>query len=272
MRLNLSSIVVLVGFALQTPVFADVINPNYHPVERCAAICNLDAFPDIVLIAAVYAPDGFLVDKYVVKKDSCLSMGYKFNRLNILWTTLEYFNQVGLAGLDIPQCLAKKSASTGAVPPPVVVLTTSINPYGATVPDSDPLVREELQYRLFYLNNSLIVYLAKKTSINSDKTSLVESFEAPATAVAPRQSQSVAGPNAASLVVNGGFAILTSSQNGPVTASFYDCAGRSVVSFSRNCIKGVTYIHGLAGLAPGLYWVRLATPAGSVSKQLPLVR
>jgi hypothetical protein len=272
MRLFPRRIVFLICLALQMPLFADVINPDFHPVDRCATINNLDSFPDIVLIAAVYAPGKYLVNKYVVQKDSCLSMGYKFNTLNIFWTTRDDFNQVGLGGLAIPQSLAKKTDTTGTVPAPVVFLTNAINPYGATVPNSDPLVREEFFYSLQHLNGSLTVYLAKKVSLTSDQTSRVETFDPPSVGIIRKPLRTTAGSPIGTLVIANGYAILTSAADGPTAVTFFNCAGRSVMSFGRNCSKGCTYIQPLTGLASGLYWMRLATPHGTVSKQLPIIR
>jgi hypothetical protein len=264
--------VVVISFALQTPLFADVINPDYHPVNRCATIDNLDSFPDIVLIAAVYAPGGYLVNKYVVKKDSCLTKGYKFNTFSIFWTPKSNFDQFGIDGLPIPQSLAKKSAHAVTAPPMIQVLTNAIEPYGATVPNSDPLTKEELHYLLYNLNGTLSAYLAKKVSINSDQTSSTETFGPPASGVIPKPSRTISGPLAGTLVVSDGYALLTSAADGPATATFFNCAGRPVVSFSRNCRKGCTYIQPLTGLASGLYWMRLVTPGGTVNKQLPIIR
>jgi hypothetical protein len=262
----------LISLALQTPLFADVINPDYHPVNRCATIDNLDSFPDIVLIAAVYAPGKYILNQYVVKKDSCLAMGYKFNTLNIFWTTRDYFNEVGLTGVGIPQNLAKKSAAAGAVPVPAVLLTNAIVPYGGTVPNSDSLVGEEYHYLLIQINGSLMVYLAKKVSINSGQTKTTQNFDPPTSGVIRKPSRTITGPLAGTLVVSDGYALLTSAADGPAMVTFFNCAGRPVVSFSRNCRKGCTYIQPLTGLASGLYWMRLVTPGGTVSKQLPIIR
>lgn len=260
------------SLALCVPLAADVINPEYHPVNRCATIDNLDSFPDLVLIAAVYAPGKYIVNQYVVQKDSCLTLGYKFNTLNIFWTTRDYFNEVGLTGVGIPQNLAKKSAAGGAVPAPAVLLTNAVVPYGGTVPNTSLLVGEEYHYLLIQINGSLMVYLAKKVSINSDQTSSIQTFDPPTSGVIRKPSRTITGPLAGTLVVSDGYALLTSAADGPASVTFFNCAGRSVVSFSRNCRKGCTYIQPLTGLASGLYWMRLATPGGTVNKQLPIIR
>jgi hypothetical protein len=264
--------VVLLNLALQTPLFADAINPNFHPVGRCATIDNLDSFPDIVLIAAVYAPGKYLVNSYVVVKDSCLAMGYKFNTMSIFWTTRDYFNQVGLAGLGIPQNCAKRSAAAAAAPEPAVLLTNTINPYGGTAPNTSLLSLEEFHYFLIQISGSLTVYLAKKVSINSDQTHATETFPAPTSGVIQKPSQAITGSLAGTLFVANGYAVLTSTSDGPATATFFNCAGRPVVSFSRNCRKGCTYIQPLAGLASGMYWMRLAAPAGTISRQMAIIR
>ena len=262
--------VIFALLSLQIPLFSDGVVPNCHPIERCATIDNLDAFPDIVLVGAAYAPGKYMVNQYVVKKDSCLSMGYKFNTLCIYWTTLDHFNKVGLTGLEIMQTLSNKTTDAGEAQVPL--LTNSINAYGDIVPDSNLLVREELHYRLIYLNSILAVYLAKKVLVNKDQTSSTETFNPPATGVICRPRQALTGTNTASLVVSHGYAVLISASDGPAAVSVFDCAGRPVLSFAKNCHKGCTYFHSVSGLAAGLYWIRLATSDGTVCRQLTIFR
>jgi hypothetical protein len=270
MRRNLTITAVCTALALQFPLFADVVNPDYHPVGRCATIDNLDSFPDIVIIAAVYAPGAYLLNQYVVKKDSCITMGYKFNGLKLYWTTLEYFNQVGISGVGIPQSLAKKAA--GAAPAPATALPNSVEPYGGTVPNTNPLVWEQYHYLLYYQNSALNVYLAKKVSVNSDSTRSILTFDPPASGVIRPVPRVLEGPNRATLAVSRGYAVLTSSADGPAFVTFFNCAGRPAVSFSKNCRRGCTYFHAIPGLASGVYWIRLTTPDGTVSRQQPFFR
>lgn len=268
MRKNHLFFAILATITFNIPLFADVVNPNFHPVGRCATIDNLDSFPDIVIIAAVYAPGNSIVDQYVVKKDSCLTFGYKFNFLKLYWTTLDYFNQVGITGVGIPQSLAKKAAGAA----PAVALSDTVVPYGGTVPNTDPLVWEGYHYLLFYQNGALNVYLAKIVSVNSDSTRSVQTFDPPASGVIRPVPKVLAGANNASLAVNRGYAVLTGATDGPATVTFFDVAGRPALSFSKNCCTGCTYFHSIAGLASGVYWVRLSTSGGTVNRQLPLFR
>jgi hypothetical protein len=270
MSLKHAILAVLALLSIQFPLFSDGIVPNYHPIGRCATIDNLDAFPDIVLVGAVYAPGRYMVNQYVVKKDSCLTMGYKLNTLCIYWTTLDYFNQAGLTGVGIPQTLPAKTADAGEVQ--ASLLTSSINSYGGTAPDSILLAREELHYRLVSINGSLAVYLAKKVLVNKDQTCSTETFSSPASSVMCRPRHVLTSTNTASLIVSNGYAVLSSASDGPAAVSVFDCAGRPVLSFVKNCRKGCAYFHAVSGLAAGLYWIRLKTPDGTVCRRQTIFR
>jgi hypothetical protein len=268
---KIANLAVIILMSLRVPLFSDAIVPNYHPVGRCATIDNLDSFPDIVLAAVVYAPAKYLVNQYVVKKDSCLTLGYKANTLCVYWAALDHFNQVGLTGLGIPQTLPDKPADPGVAQ--VTLLTNGIDCNGGIVPDSNLLVREEFHYRLIYVNSTLSVYLAKKVLVNKDQTTSAVTFDPPSPGVNTRPHQAyTTGANAASLVVGRGYAVLMSASDGPTTVSVFDCAGRPVLSFARNCRKGCAYFHSLSGIAAGLYWIRLKTPDGTVCKRQTIFR
>jgi hypothetical protein len=133
-------------------VYADVILPNTHSVDRCVKIENLDKFPDIALIGYYTGP---MIDKYKayqIKYNECLTKGYKFNLLSIYWTTKEKFNL-----LDLNNLMLKKGEDINHgswiekgqyIPINLSILLDELEVNGESVEDKNPLIKETIEYSL----------------------------------------------------------------------------------------------------------------------------
>lgn len=112
---------------------ADVIPMDYHPVDRCVRVVNLSAYPDTVLIGYHTGPmvDGYKA--YQIKEGECLTMGYKFNTLAVYTASKQSFASMDLTKLALSN---------------LRLLSASIEPYGGTIPDANPLNKETIEYSL----------------------------------------------------------------------------------------------------------------------------
>ncbi|GEM_PF-4745516 len=135
-RVSTFSILLLFAVFL-VPVQADVIAPDSHSVERCAAFQNADGFPGVTFLAWVKEIMGEGQERYyVVENGVCLEKGYKFNSFSIEW----YAGNPLIRGMPVT-----RSGN--------VVVSTDFGIYGGYVDDSNPLVAENLTYR-FVSNGS----------------------------------------------------------------------------------------------------------------------
>ncbi|MFA6328181.1 MAG: hypothetical protein WCY41_01930 [Candidatus Micrarchaeia archaeon] len=146
--------------ALPSVVFADVIMPGTHAVDRCVKATNLDSYPDIYLIGEILPVGNQAPQLYFIESDKCLSKGYKFNTFNIYWAKKNYVDSLGgLGGINVssrenilPECgtsdcppgAAKNIISDSSLH----FITNQIEPYGGFVPDTDTKTNETLEYRL----------------------------------------------------------------------------------------------------------------------------
>ena len=155
------------ALALSTVVSADVIPPNAHTIHRCVTIVNVDEFPDIYLIGYVTGPMSY--DPYIIEQDKCLTMGYKFNKLEILAAKKSYVDYIGVENIELSD-------------ENVFISDAEIYPIGGYVMDDNPLESEEIEYSIagFSGNKSLILYKSKQVSGYKDSTrNIIETFEKP---------------------------------------------------------------------------------------------
>jgi hypothetical protein len=147
---------------------ADVMPDNSHVLDRCVKVVNLDDFPDIYLIAYVTGPmiDGN--ESSIIQQDVCLTKGYKFNTFQILSATKAYIDSIGIDAVDTNN----KS---------IYNLNVDIEPYGGYVDDSNPLIKEEIEYTLIQLSDTTFtLYKSKQTSTYNDGTpTQIETFPGP---------------------------------------------------------------------------------------------
>lgn len=153
-------------FLFSSTVSADLISPNYHSLSRCVKVVNLNEFPNTVLIGYITGP---MVDKYEayqIKNNECLTKGYKFNLLSIYWTTKEKFNSIDLKSLKLSN---------------ITLLLENIEPSGSYISDSNPLIKEGIEYSIAgFSNEKLIFYKSSQTSeYNNGNQKKVETFDNP---------------------------------------------------------------------------------------------
>jgi hypothetical protein len=153
-------------FLFSSIVSADIILPNTHSLNRCARVVNTNAFPDVVLIGYVTGPGGSMREVYQINNNDCLTKGYKFNSLGIFWLTKEKFNSIGLRSLK---------------PTDMTLLLENVETPGVYVVDSNPLVREDIEYSLAgFSGEKLILYKSKQTSeYNNGNPKKIETFSSP---------------------------------------------------------------------------------------------
>ncbi|MCX6737092.1 MAG: hypothetical protein NTW73_03355, partial [Candidatus Parcubacteria bacterium] len=152
-------------FLFLSPVLADVVPGNSHPLNLCVKFVNLNEFPNIVLIGYYTGP---MVDKYElyqVKNNECLTKGYKFNKLSIYWNTKDKLNSIDTNNL----------------------LLEDVEPYGGYVDQSNPLIKEDIEYSIAgFSGNKLVIYKSKQISeYNNGTAKKVETFDNPLGNITP---------------------------------------------------------------------------------------
>ncbi|MBN1758115.1 MAG: hypothetical protein JW863_07355 [Chitinispirillaceae bacterium] len=241
---------------------ADVIPPDHHVVARCVTIANLDEFPDMVIVGG-YVPisDAQKVERYVVKPDSCLTKGYKFNSFYLFWADKSYFDVTGLENLPLEELLPQSAKRLAPILPAPSIgrFSSSPEPYCAPVPDSIPVVREELIYRLVIYSgsNELTFYLAEKITFDSEGAETRKTYEQPVGTIANQPLQPEMTPLCCKAGKANGYLLFSPQFNGSAFARLIDCHGRTVLQFTRNCHAGYTYHVRAAGLSAGMYWLRV---------------
>lgn len=246
--------------------------PGQHPIDRCITITNLEEFPDIAFVGG-YVPVSNTqnVERYIVKPDSCLTKGYKFNRFYLFWVMQSYLDEQGLENLPLKSLLplpAKRQASIEASPQ-VGLISLEVDPYGGTLPDSNPIVREQLHYAVYTsdkINNFQIRLIGKITTDTAGKETLTTM---PPVAIRniSHQKAPVATTFGTAMLISGRLDF-TAHFDGSLTAQLIDCNGRTVAQLSRECHAGSTYSALAPGLSAGIYWLRLTH--NGVRQTLPL--
>lgn len=173
-------------------VSADEFPPNTHLMDRCAKIINLDKYPDISLVAHITGP---MVDSSgfsLIENGKCLSKGYKFNSLQVLAVEKNYLNSIGINNFNPFKKVLKKNIlknedskcyyESGKPAPcldnkedwyeddlddkKVSVLSDNFDVYGGYVKDSDPLIKETVEYSIVDLTGNKIGL--QKTRVTSE--------------------------------------------------------------------------------------------------------
>jgi hypothetical protein len=145
-------------FFFSSTVSADSIPTNSHLLSRCVKVVNLNEFPDVVLIGCYTGPmvkNGI----YQIENNECWTKGYKFNSLKIYWNTKDKADSVE----------------------PNNLLLDDINPDGGYIDQSDPLVKQNIEYSIAgFSGGKLVLYKSKQTSeYNNGTPTKVETFENP---------------------------------------------------------------------------------------------
>ncbi len=241
-------------------IHADVIPPDHHPLARCIRITNLDKFPDIVLVGG-YVPVSSpqTVERYIVKADSCLTKGYKFNSFYLFWVIRSYLEETGLENLPLINMLPSMNKRMAPIiAAPEIGLISIAEPYGGTVHDSNPIVREELLYRLYMAagSNEPAVFLSEQITTDTSGTELTKTFEFPVAITGNPSRTTKTTVTGRRIRSANGYLLFSPGRTGPVSARLIDCHGRTVLRFSRECRAGYTYHLRTTGLSAGLYWLQ----------------
>ena len=135
------------------PVSADIIFPNTHYVQWNVKFVNLDHFPEIILLGQTAGPFG--KNDFQIKNNERLDKGYHVNILTVYWNTKDKLMTINRIDPD---------KSLGV-----------IDPYGGFdygyVPDSNPLVKETIEYSLAgFVDGKLVIYKSRQTSEYNDGT------------------------------------------------------------------------------------------------------
>jgi hypothetical protein len=260
-------VVVLTGLLLLAAggvLFGDVIEPDYHPVSRCVTVGNLDEYPDIVVAAVYNGPTTEGNEIYLVKSDSCLQKGYKFNTLGLFWVLKSYADEVGVDGLPVDQMAdmmvpvpAKKRQEDVAADPMWGLITVDIEPYGGTVPDENPLVSEESIYHINRGSGTFGFTLDKVKRVSHYRDGTEDVVDFIQTPVAQSRENRLApirlSVNAA---LGNGYLLVTPNMSGRISGVLLDCTGRVVSRFTRNGKGGNTYLVP-ASAGSGIYWLQV---------------
>lgn len=173
-------------FLFLSAASADVIPPNSHPLGICVKIVNLDEFPEMYLIGYITGPMVKGHEAYIVEKDKCLSMGYKFNQIKVLAARKSYIDSVGVNNLQTQKVQIPGECPGGCYSEElsdknVFVSDEKIYPYGGYIEQNNPLVKEEIDYSIAgFSGEKLILYKSKQISeYNNGAPKKVETFSNP---------------------------------------------------------------------------------------------
>ena len=244
----------------------DVIDPNTHVVDRCVIVTNLSDFPDIVLVGAYISPGKTVQGRYVVKNDSCMTKGYRFNSFYLFWVVKSYFNSVGIDALPldnlISALLPKKTIQTDAMVPVremIGLFSSKINPYGGVVPDENPVVREVIEYKIKVTTTlpwGVILVLDKTTSFTkSGDSTVVEGNPISSVTGLIKKSENTSGISNVQLVR--GCLMFLSNGKEKINGTLIDCGGRIVKKFEREADAGKVYTVPCAGISQGVYLLQI---------------
>ena len=135
---------------------ADIIPENSHLISRCVKFVNINDFSEVVFIGFYTGPMIDTYEAYQIENDKCLDKGYKFNSLYIYWTAKEKFYSLNLKDLNL---------DSENSPADLILLLENIEPYGGYVNETNPLIKETIEYSVVgYSDGKLVVYISKQTS------------------------------------------------------------------------------------------------------------
>jgi hypothetical protein len=252
---------------------ADIIDPNYHTIERCVTIGNMDAFPDIVVVAGYRGPSSQELTRYVVKADSCLTKGYKFSSFYLFWVAKSYFESTGLNTLALKELLPSVSAKRMAVQgtaAPMGLLSTEIDPSGGTVPDSNTTIKETFVYNLqaAQASTNFLLYCTSKTTIDKNGLEHKETFNPVTPVVYVTQQQGSPVRIRAYLTRN--WLSFTAGSSGDMAGELINCQGKAVRRFTRNVTGGYSYLVPCEGISAGIYLLRVTMVNETITIKLPV--
>jgi hypothetical protein len=161
-------------------VAADTIPPDSHLVNRCVKFVNLNTYPDVVLIGFYTGPMERPYTAYQIQDNTCLQKGYKFNAFKVYWTTKEKFDTLDLNNLRLGSTGQPTEGWDNITAADLTLLSADIEPFLGYITDSNPLVKETIEYSIAVSGGQVTLHKSKTTSeYNNGKPNKVETFNTP---------------------------------------------------------------------------------------------
>lgn len=253
----------------QNIVFGDLIIANYHFVNRCVKIENIDSYPNIAILGAYHGPTTPETELYEANKDSCLVKGYKFNKFKLIWTTRKYLDSVGIGNIPVDQLDLLKKKKQALATAPVYLLSDSIEPYGITVPDSNPLISEKMFYRITGNEPQLHIELHRVVKSFFNKSDSVIEYGIPAASSLNKQVTTIT-PDPKLIVIKRQIIVIPHI-SGSLHASIINSAGKEIFSYSRYAFSTNPLILPCKGLVPGFYHMSISINNDKKIKQFTII-
>jgi len=259
--------IVLMLFNLQ--VTGDVISPNFHLVDRCVVLKNGAQFPDITIIGA-YGKGSSNLTRYIVEDNICLTKGLKFNKFYLFWVEKSYLQETGIDELPLEDMVKNVLAKKQFIAQRIGLISSSIEPYGGQVPDSNPLKSEKIEYSLVS-KDGINAVITAKSSIDVNGLEKKENFPITTGIKIPNDLNNKANNG---IMLNAyqmnGVLFINTSLNGKVTGEILDLGGRTVQKFTRNIDLGKQYSVSCNGIAPGVYWLNIKSNSNTASVKIEI--
>jgi hypothetical protein len=148
--MTLSSCIFLAFFLtvdFSSMAFADMPpGDDFHHLDRCAIVVNQIKFPDIVLISSLSGLCSPTRGE-LVEPGQCLS-GYKNCQTDLYYTTKDQLPSINIGLLRTKTVFDKHYINGREVPMDLHLLIEDISHYGGYLPNSNPLIRERIEYSL----------------------------------------------------------------------------------------------------------------------------
>jgi hypothetical protein len=248
---------------------ADILQPNTHTLVRCATIGNLDDFPDIAVVGAYTEVNSAGIKRYLVKSDSCLHRGYKFGTFNLIWVEKAYLDSEGLDSLPLDRFFVDVSAKKRWGTVTQLGLIPMSGPiFSDVVPDSNPVVNEELVYNLMMTSSTGFgIWLAKKVTTDKSGVEISATYN-PIVHTDRTIDRQPATAMHLHTRLSSDRLVITPDFGGKISGALYDCRGRTAGSFQREVRPGATYLIPCTGAASGIYWLRITDGRSTASIRL----
>ncbi len=139
---------VFISFLFSNACMGDVININYHYLDKCVKITNMDEYPEISLVGAVIPPnDPFNTEFYILTSSECLPRNFRNCDFNIYALSKDYLKGKDLQEIDF-------SKNPNALASNIIII-----PVGDYINDSIPISSIQQYYKIAgFSNSSVILY------------------------------------------------------------------------------------------------------------------
>jgi hypothetical protein len=155
------------GLIIVMKASADIIVPDAHQVASYITISNLDEYPEISLIGAIYPWQGPIISAYVIEPNTWLARGSRMTRFEVFAVRNNYIAGKSITDIDW--------ASDINAFPSSIDLETSLG----WIPNSNPLVTTESYFKIAGFTDSSVVMFKWKEirKYNKGLADSVKTFE-----------------------------------------------------------------------------------------------